>query len=305
VTAVITGERGEGTLTRHGLEEYVSDAVILLDHRADGQTQRSPRRQVASTKCAARLDLPVPPAPDREDTASTIEALAAKHRIEGAKPAGDAIKGGLVLEAQRGDGEHAESVPVDQEGVLVGAVAGAYFLFEESPSQFMRNMRSIGLGLQAWVKSDRLHFHAARPALIGLEQRLVTMHREIDRAKPAVVVVDPVNELMSLGTPAAVKATLLRLIDYLKTSQTTALFASLTAGDAHEHTTDTGISSLMDTWLLVRTLEEGGQRNRGLYVLKSRGMAHSNQIASFLITDRGVQLGARSPRHRTEKRRSR
>jgi len=176
-----------------------------------------------------------------------------------------------------------------------------FFLFEESPSQYMRNMRSIGIDLEGWVKGGFLHFHAARPALLGLEQHLVAMHREIEEVRPAVVVVDPINDLMAVGNMTAVKATLLRLIDYLKTSQITALFSSLTAGDAHEQTTDLGISSLMDTWILLRAVEERGQRHRGLYVLKSRGMPHSNTVSRYTLSDHGVQLG-RPSRPRTVKR---
>jgi circadian clock protein KaiC len=178
-----------------------------------------------------------------------------------------------------------------------------YFLFEESPGQYMRNMRSIGINLEAWMKAGRLHFHAARPALLGLEQHLVAMHRAIEEVRPSVVVVDPINDLLSVGTVRAVKATLLRLIDYLKMNHITALFTSLTSGEAHEQTTDTGMSSLMDTWILLRDFEEKSHRHRGLYVLKSRGMPHSNEVCPYRITDRGVQLIRRSPR--TLKRRTR
>jgi circadian clock protein KaiC len=170
-----------------------------------------------------------------------------------------------------------------------------YFLFEESPSQYMRNMQSIGIHLEAWIKAGRLYFYAARPALLGLEQHLVAMHRAIEEVRPSVVVVDPINDLLSVGTLRAVKATLLRLIDYLKMRHITALFSSLTSGDAHEQTTNTGMSSLMDTWILLRAVEEKTHRHRGLYVLKSRGMPHSNEVSRYTITDRGVQLLNGSP----------
>jgi circadian clock protein KaiC len=180
-----------------------------------------------------------------------------------------------------------------------------YFLFEESPSQYMRNMQSIGIHLEAWIKAGRLHFYAARPALLGLEQHLVAMHRAIEEVRPSVVVVDPINDLLSVGTLRAVKATLLRLIDYLKMRHITALFSSLTSGAAHEQTTDTGMSSLMDTWILLRAVEEKTHRYRGLYVLKSRGMPHSNEVSRYTITDRGVQLLDGSPRPRPVPRRTR
>ena len=317
VTAVITGERGDGTLTRHGLEEYVSDAVILLDHRVDAQVSTR-RLRIVKYRGSSHGTNEYPFLIDRNGlSVLPITSLGLQHeasldRISSGRDALDAMLGGkgfyrgssILVSGAAGTGKSSLAAHFVDATCRRGERC-VYFLFEESPSQYMRNMRSIGIDLQAWVKKGRLHFHAARPALLGLEQHLVAMHREIEQARPAVVVVDPINELMSLGTSGAVKATLLRLIDYLKTSQITALFSSLTAGDAHEQTTDTGISSLMDTWLLVRTLEEEGQRNRGLYVLKSRGMAHSNQISSFLITDRGVQLGAQSPHPRTEKRRTR
>ena len=157
-------------------------------------------------------------------------------------------------------------------------------------------MRSIGIDLEPWVKDGRLHFHAARPALLGLEQHLVAMYRAIEEAKPAVVVVDPINNLTSAGIADAVKATLLRLVDYLKTRHITALFTSLTSGDAQEQTTDIGISSLMDTWILLRASEKQGRRHRGIYVLKSRGMRHSNELCPYRITDRGIHLIPQGPR---------
>ena len=171
-----------------------------------------------------------------------------------------------------------------------------YFLFEESPGQYMRNMASIGIHLEAWMKAGRLHFHAARPALLGLEQHLVAMHRAIEEIRPSLVVVDPINELLAVGTVRAVKATLLRLIDYLKTSQHHGPLHEPHVGRGARADDRSGMSSLMDTWILLRDLEEKSHRHRGLYVLKSRGMPHSNEVCPYSITDRGVQLIRRSPR---------
>ncbi|TMD69493.1 MAG: circadian clock protein KaiC, partial [Chloroflexi bacterium] len=285
VTAVITGERGEGTLTRHGLEEYVSDAVILLDHRVDDQVSTR-RLRIVKYRGSTHGTNEYPFTIDRSGlrvlpiTSLGLQHEASLDRVSSGLDALDAMLGGrgfyrgssILISGSAGTGKSSLAAHFVDAACRRGERC-VYFLFEESPSQFMRNMRSIGLDLQAWVKKGLLHFHAARPAFLGLEQHLVAMHREIEKAKPAAVVVDPINELMAIGTLGAVKATLLRLIDHLKTSQITALFSSLTAGAAHEQTTDTGISSLMDTWLLLRFLEEARQRNRGLYVLKSRGMA--------------------------------
>jgi circadian clock protein KaiC len=165
-----------------------------------------------------------------------------------------------------------------------------YFAFEEAMGQIVRNLRSIGLDLQPWVKSDLLRFHAARPTLYGLEMHLVTTHKLIEQFKPRVVIVDPISNLTAAGTEEETRSTLSRLIDFLKMNQITALFTDLTRGGNPLETTETAISSLMDTWILLRDIESGNERNRGLYILKSRGMAHSNQIREFLLTDEGIDL---------------
>jgi circadian clock protein KaiC len=165
-----------------------------------------------------------------------------------------------------------------------------YFAFEESPAQIMRNMRSIGIDLKRGLDEGLLRFHASRPTLHGLEMHLATIHRQITEFQPRLVVVDPVTNLTALGSESEVNAMLMRLIDFLKSKQITAVFTSLTGGGEALEQTAVGISSLMDTWLLVRIIESSGERNRGLYVLKSRGMAHSNQVREFLITERGIEL---------------
>jgi len=165
-----------------------------------------------------------------------------------------------------------------------------YFAFEESAPQIIRNMRSIGIDLAPLLKKGLLKFHTQRPSVYGLEAHLLTMHKVISEFKPAAVAVDPVTNLISLGDPLDVKAMLTRLIDFLKLNQITALLTNLTTGGGALETTDMAVSSLADTWLLLRDIEIGGERNRGLYILKSRGMAHSNQIREFLLTDRGIDL---------------
>jgi circadian clock protein KaiC len=317
VTAVITGERGEGTLTRNGLEEYVSDAVILLDQRVNEQVSTRHLRIVKYrgskhgtneypfligesglsvlpiTSLGLQHEAPV----DRIST-----GIAALDGMLGSK--GFYRGSSILVSGNAGSGKSSLAAHFTDAACRRGERC-LYFLFEESPSQYIRNMRSIGLDFGQWVKSGRLTFHAARPALLGLEQHLVSMHHEIERTKPSAVVVDPINELMSIGTAANVKATLLRLIDFLKVEHVTALFTSLTGGEAHEQTTDVGISSLMDTWILLRTMEDGGRRHRGLYVLKARGMAHSNEIAGYSITDTGFRLRVQPSRPRSVNGRSR
>ena len=164
------------------------------------------------------------------------------------------------------------------------------FLFEESPKQLIRNMRSIGIDLEPWVAKGLLKFHADRPSRYGLETHLVTMHKIVAEFAPTVTVLDPVTNLMTVGTSSDVQAMLTRMIDYLKTENITALLTSLTPGLTDIERTETTISSLMDTWLLLANSEVGGAHRRGVYVLKSRGMAHSNEVREFVLTDRGLQV---------------
>jgi circadian clock protein KaiC len=165
-----------------------------------------------------------------------------------------------------------------------------FFAFEESQNQIARNMQSIGLNLDRWIKKGLLRIEAVRPTLTGLEGHLMRMLRSVDKFRPEVVVIDPLTNLLGVGNPKEVKAMLTRVIDHLKKDEITGMFTTLTEGGQPIEATDVGVSSLIDTWLLLRDIETQGERNRGLYILKSRGMAHSNQIREFLITSRGVHL---------------
>lgn len=165
-----------------------------------------------------------------------------------------------------------------------------YMASEQSTNEVIRNMRSIGTDLEPWVKRGLLHFYAARPGTFGLEKHLVTIHDLTTEFDPKVVVIDPITNFGSVGTYSEVKSMVTRLIDMFKSREITAMFTSLTSGDSNPEQSEVGVSSQMDAWLLLRNLESNGERNRGLYVLKSRGMAHSNQIREFLLTDHGVQL---------------
>jgi circadian clock protein KaiC len=165
-----------------------------------------------------------------------------------------------------------------------------FFSFEESPNQIIRNMYSIGLRLEPLVQRGLLRFHSARPSLYGLEMHLATMFKEVATFQPSVVIVDPITSLMDAGTDSETKGMVTRLIDYLKAGQVTSLFTSLTQGGHVLQQSEMAMSSLMDSWLLLQDLEGNGERNRVLYVLKARGMAHSNQVREFLISDRGIDL---------------
>ena len=302
VTAVITGERGSGALTRQGLEEYVSDAVILLDHRVNDQISTR-RLRIVKYRGSSHGTNEYPFLIDEKGIAILpVTSLGLAHSASAERVSSGIERLDTMLE---GKGYYRGST------ILVSGTAGAgktsvaahfvdaacrrgerclAFVFEESPSQVVRNMRSIGIDLQSWVDRGLLQFYAARPSLYGLEMHLSQMHRLIDRFKPSVVVVDPVSSLLTVATESDVQATMTRLVDYLKSEGITAFMTSLTHGKMEDERTDLAISSIVDTWLLLVTLESSGERNRGLYVLKSRGMAHSNQIREFLLTSHGVEL---------------
>ena len=302
VTAVITAERGSGALTRHGLEEYVSDCVILLDHRVVEQVSTR-RLRVVKYRGTSHGTNEYPFLIDTQGiSVLPVTSLGLNHdapteRISSGVARLDSMLGGqgyyrggsVLVSGTPGAGKSSLSAHFVEAACARGERC-LYFAFEESERQIVRNMRSIGIKLGRWLDSGRLRIHTARPQLQGLESHLALMLRQIGDFAPAVVVVDPVTNLTEVGSSLEAKAMLVRLVDFLKSRNVTSLFTSLTADQHNPEKTEVGISSLMDTWLLLRNLETNGERNRGLYVLKSRGMAHSNQIREFTLTEQGAQL---------------
>ncbi|TAK81678.1 MAG: circadian clock protein KaiC [Betaproteobacteria bacterium] len=302
VTAVITGERGEGQLTRQGLEEYVSDCVILLDHRVREQVSTR-RLRVVKYRGSTHGTNEHPFLIDENGihvlplTSLGLDHSVSTERISSGIPRLDSMLGGegyyrgssILISGTAGTGKTSIAASFADAGCRRGERC-LYFAFEESPQQILRNMRSIGVDLNPWLKRGLLRLHASRPTLHGIEMHLALIHKIVNDFDPQVVVIDPISNLATAGTESEAESMMLRLIDHLKARQVTALFTNLTAGgDAWEHT-DIGVSSLIDTWILLRDIELAGERNRGLYVLKSRGMKHSNQIREFLITAEGIRL---------------
>jgi circadian clock protein KaiC len=302
VTAIVTGERGAETLTRQGLEEYVSDCVIVLDSRVHDQICRRRLRVVkyrgsthGTNEYPFLIDedgitvMPITSAGLAQDV-STQRVSSGVERLDAMLSGKGYYRGSSVLvSGTTGTGKSSLGASFVDSACRRGERA-IIFAFEESPKQIIRNMRSIGIDLQQWVRRGLLEFHCSRPSMCNLENHLSLMLKAINTFKPQVVVVDPLNTFVSGDNEIDVKSLLMRLIDVLKLHQITGLFTSLTAaGTSLEHT-DVSISSLMDTWLLLRDIEYGGERSRGMYVLKSRGMAHSKQIREFMLTDHGVQL---------------
>jgi len=302
VTAVITAERGRESFTRHGLEEYVSDCVILLDHRVNDQIATRHLR-VVKYRGALHGTNEFPFLIGEEGiSVLPITSLSLNHTVSNERIATgiarlDAMLGGrgffrgssILLTGTPGTGKTIVSANFAQAAARRGERV-LFFSFEESPAQIIRNMHSIGLRLEPLVRQGLLRFHSARPSLYGLEMHLATMFKEIATFKPHVVIIDPITSLMGSGTDSEGKGMVTRLIDFLKASQVTSLFTSLTQGGHALQQSEAAMSSLMDSWILLQDFEGNGERNRVLYVLKARGMAHSNQIREFLISDRGIDV---------------
>jgi circadian clock protein KaiC len=302
VTAVITAEKGEGTLTRHGIEEYVSDCVMVLDHRIHDQLSTRRLRIVKYRGSAHGTNeypfiideqgfsvLPVTSV-GLEHAASTARISSGVERLDTMLSGHGFFRGSSILASgTAGTGKTSLSCSFAR-ATCQNNERCLYFAFEESPAQIMRNVRSIGIELQPFVARGLLQFHASRPSLYGLETHLAVMHRQIEAFKPSVVIIDPVTSMITAGVARDARSVLLRLIDYLKGLQITVFMNSLIHdGNAIEQD-EVEISSLIDTWLFVRDIELGGERNRGMYILKSRGMAHSNQIREFVLGRQGIEL---------------
>jgi circadian clock protein KaiC len=302
VTVIVTGERGDGTLTRFGLEEYVSDCVISLDHRVVDQVTTR-RIRVVKYRGTTHGTNEYPFLIEKDGisiwpiTSVQLEHTAPQERISTGIERLDTMLGGkgfyrgssILLSGTAGTGKTSVASTFAEATCRRGERC-LYVSFEESPSQIMRNMATIGINLQQWVKNGRLQFQTVRPFHFGLEMHLARMIKFITEFAPEVVVIDPISGLDTSGTSLEVKAALMRLVDYLKQKGITAMLTDLKTGGSALERTDAAISSLIDTWLVLRDLESNGERNRGLHVLKSRGMGHSNQVREFMLSDSGIQL---------------
>ena len=305
MTALITGEKGEASITRYGLEEYVADCVITLDHRVDAQISTRRLRVVKYRGSAHGTNeypfligshgisvLPI--------TSLQLDHEASLERVATGIPGLDEMLGGKGV--YRGSSVLVSGAPGTGKSSIGASFVDAacrrgeramLFAYEESASQIVRNMRSIGINLEPWIKKGLLEIHASRPTLQGLEQHLVSMHDVVKSFNPAVVAVDPISNFTFERDDNEVKPTLMRLIDFLKKENITAVFTSLTSGALAVSATEdseVGVSSLMDAWLLLRNHEQNGERNRTVFVLKSRGMNHSNQVREFILSDSGIGL---------------
>lgn len=305
MTAIITGEKGEASITRYGLEEYVADCVITLDHRVSDQISTRRLRVVKYRGSSHGTNeypfligskgisvLPI--------TSLRLEHEAPLERVATGIGELDEMLGGegvfrggsVLVSGSPGTGKSSVGASFIHAACARGERA-MLFAYEESSDQILRNMRSIGVDLSKWVKKGLLQIHSSRPTLQGLEQHLVTMYGMISEFQPDVVVVDPISNFTIERDAVEVKPTLMRLIDFLKQRKITAVFTSLTTAGANldsQEDSQVGVSSLMDVWLLLRNHEHNGERNRTVFILKARGMDHSNQVREFVFTDRGLRL---------------
>ena len=303
VTVILTGEQGEGTLTRQGLEEYVSDCVITLNVQLVHHVATRMMRVVKYRGSGHSPDeypfiitqegfsvMPI--------TSLGLSHEASSERISSGNAELDGMLGGgkgffrgstVLVSGTSGTGKTSVAAYLADAACRRGERC-MYFAFEESPAQLLRNMRSIGLDLTPFVKKGLLRIEATRPSLFGLEMHLAASFGAIEEFSPSVVVVDPITDFVALGTPHEVRSMMTRLVDHLKSRGITALMTSLSSGRTVHPDEDGGVSSLIDTWIVVQLFEVAGERNRGISVLKSRGMGHSNQVREFRLGPDGLTL---------------
>lgn len=302
VTAIVTGERGETSLTRYGLEEYVADCVIFLDNRMEEQIATR-RLRIIKYRGSKHGSNEYPFLIEEDGisvlpiTSLGLEHEASRERISTGIPRLDTMLGGqgyyrgttILISGTAGSGKTSFAAQFCKAACERGESC-LYFAYEESPDQIIRNMRSIGIDLQPYLDSGLLKIHASRPMAYGLEMHLITMRKFLDTFKPDVVVIDPISNLTNVGTQTDVRLMLTRFIDHLKLRNITAVCTSLVVQESTAGINAEGISSLMDTWVNLRFFENSNERNRGISVIKSRGMGHSNQIREYLLADHGIEI---------------
>jgi circadian clock protein KaiC len=301
VTAIITGEQGEKTLTRQGLEEYVSDCVILLDHRIKDQ-YGTRRLRIVKYRGSFHGTNEYPFIIDEDGisvipiSSLTLDHNVLKETVSTGVPSldemfdgGGYFKGTTVLVTGTAGAGKTSLLASFVDSQCRKGKRCIFVALEESRAQILRNMQSIGINLKQWEDKGLLKFHITRPTYYSLEMHLAILHQLVKEFDPSALVVDPVSNFTSIANPNEANSLLTRLIDFLKTRQITAILSNLTSGSEDLEKSDVGISSVVDTWLLLRSTEYNGERNRTIFILKSRGMKHSNQVREFLITNNGIK----------------
>jgi circadian clock protein KaiC len=303
LTAIVTAEAGDSRLTSLGIEEYLADCVISLDHRVNEQFSIR-RLRVVKYRGSFHGTDEYPYIIDADGisvlpiTSLELSHTASNARASSGIPALDEMLGGkgffrgssILVSGTAGTGKSSIAARFASSACARGENC-LYFAFEESRDQIIRNMRSVGVDFQPWIRKRLLHFHAVRPSSAGLEGHLVAMQKLVKQLRPKVVVVDPITSIVSISGIYGVRSMLIRLVDFLKVQQITSMFTSLTFGSNSEEMTEEGVSSLMDTWIVLSDSERGGGRKRGLYIVKSRGMAHSHDLRELVVKNKRMDLG--------------
>jgi circadian clock protein KaiC len=302
VTAIITGERGDGALTRHGLEEYVSDCVILLDHRVVNQLTIRRLRIVKYRGTVHGTDEYPFLIMEKGISVVPITSIGLDHKassevVSSGIPSLDRTLGAggfyrtstILLSGSAGTGKSSFAGHfVEESGRR--RERSLYIAFEESESEIVRNMKSVGVRLAPLIAKDLLRFHVSRPTTHGLEMHLATIHQIVVDYRPQVVVVDSISSLLAMGSAAEVTSTVIRLVDFFKMSGITLLMTSLMDSDDRSESTSVNISSIVDTWLALKNDAVDGARSRTLSVIKARGMGHSNWTHGFVMSKKGVEI---------------
>ncbi len=303
VTVIITGEIGDTFLTRHGLEEYVADCVIVLDNRVANQITTR-RLRVIKYRGSIHGNNEYPFIIDKNGIAvfpiisEALQPKTSSEKISSGIPPLDEMlnkKGfyvgsSILISGTAGTGKTSVAASF-VSNVCRQKQRCLFCAFEEAPNQVMRNMRSIGISLEPFVKSGHLQFYYSRPTLQNLELHFIAIKKIIAETKPSVVVLDPITNLMTEGPNSDIRSMLTRFVDYLKTEHITVMFtAAITVGSIARNPSDEGISSMVDTWIMVQDVELDDERNRSLYIMKSRGMPHSKEVREFVISSKGITL---------------
>lgn len=301
LTVIVTGEQGERLMTRHGLEEYVADCVLVLDHRISDQLSTR-RLRIAKYRGSLHGTNEYPfLIGSKGMSVLPITSLELQHTVSSSRVASgidrlDHMLGGgvfrgssVMITGSAGTGRTTFAATYADAACRRGERA-LFVSFEESQPQVIRNMKSCGLDLAQHVKSGHLRFFTSRPSEYGLEMHLISIHQIVDEFKPALVVIDRISDFGAMGTFNEIRATFTRLIDYLKKLQITAVLTELRSTADETEFREVGVDSIMDSWIALAFMDSGGERNRSVSIVKARGTANSNQLREYRITDGGIEL---------------
>ena len=301
-TIFITGERGHDSWSKMGFEEYLADGLMHLDNRTDGNYQT---REIQVVKCRG-INHYTGKSPFiinsegmsiRPLITADFDYKVLKSRVSTGIADIDNMLGGkglyrgstVYITGPSGAGKTSISSSF-ANGACSRGERALFLAFEESSDQIIRNMKSIGLSLDKWVNEKLLYFYTARATTNSLEGHLdniMTMVREVE---PTCVVLDPISAFRPIANENETKLMLIRLNDYLRARKITTVFTALSSDGEYSEHADVQLSSIADTWIVVRIMDYKGERNNVMQLMKSRGMSHSRQMKEMYFTGNGLKL---------------